>query len=305
MALPDWVKLPPKDNNEAIFGIGSGNSFESAKKNALADIAAKFNANVKESYVSTQKVLNGKVSSDTTIDTQVEIQGTKLNHFRVTQSKKEESLYWVLVELDRQAFAKNMYEQWFRLDGEISNLMSQIGTTPSLLYINLIDTSLIKVEQLKAVLVQLNFLQGQESFKALFTLYNNHQNLLSKLKDNQFVYLNLQNVHQAIAAMITKQLTSRGVKLVDSSKHENTLYTAIKVTTKHEQYIDDRQAHVSQLEIYFQTDSPDGEKIGANSFSARGRDYNSATGSFNKAITGIQQQLKRLSLNTLLNINSE
>lgn len=92
------------------------------------------------------------------------IQDTRLNHFRVTQSEKEGSLCWSLVEFDRQKFAKCLREHWFKLDGEMNNLTSQIGTEPSLLYIDLIDIGLIKREEFKAVLVQLNFLQPQEQW---------------------------------------------------------------------------------------------------------------------------------------------
>ncbi|KXI29245.1 LPP20 family lipoprotein [Paraglaciecola hydrolytica] len=303
-ALPDWVKQPPLDDDKFIYGIGSGIDFETAKKNALSDIAAKFNANVKESYVSAQRVLNEKITSDVKINTQVEVQGTRLNHFHVSKSDTENNIYWTLVQLDRLAFAKDLYAHWFKVDKEMATNIKQIGTVPSLLHIDKLKPLLEKNEQLKAILVQSNFIQPRTDFKTAFSLYNHYQSLLNTLLDNQFVLVTFNDVDDSLAAVIKEQLTAKGLKLLDQ-QNTQAPYSVIAVSLTKQQREDDRNAFISQIELYIETTADNNENIGSNHFSARGRDYVSHVASFEKATISIQRQLNKLPLDALLNISSK
>jgi hypothetical protein len=302
-ALPDWVKQPILDDEKFIYGIGSGTDFETAKKNALSDIAAKFNANVKESYMSAQRVLNDKISSEIRIDTQVEIQGTRLNHFSVAKSEKDGDVYWVLVQLDRIEFAKEINAHWFKLDKEMEASMQQIGVVPSLRHFDKLKPLLEKNEQLKAVLVQSNFISPRTDFKPIFSRYNTYYSLLNTLLESQFTVIVFKDTDETLAAIIKQLITSKGLKILDDQTSKMP-HSVITVSMTKQQREDDRNAFISQVEVYLET-LKNNEKIGSNHFGARGRDYDSFDASFEKAMIGIQQQLTKLPLNALLNIDIE
>lgn len=119
--LPGWVNEPHKFYSEAkyLVGVGSGDTRNAAEKDAIANIARVFRANVKvdqtviENYLETQ----GKSGSELSVSSQLLKQTTiaaneELKNVKVDQAyfSQSEGIYYALAYLDRAETAE-LYRQ--------------------------------------------------------------------------------------------------------------------------------------------------------------------------------------------------
>ncbi len=102
-SLPAWVSSPPGDSPNAWFGVGEGDSVDSATSQALASLAGRLATRVlsavKIDQHSEQSDAGGSYREDIESLVETQVEDTKLSHYQLKESKKSDGRYYALVEL--------------------------------------------------------------------------------------------------------------------------------------------------------------------------------------------------------------
>lgn len=101
----DWWQTPPADTDNAIYGLGEGQTLALAQQQALADISGKLSTRISASL---QRITQDTgVAYDDTVRRQISsaTNNTELSHFQLIKTTQQASRVFALVELDRNKLA--------------------------------------------------------------------------------------------------------------------------------------------------------------------------------------------------------
>lgn len=300
-SLPAWVENPHDDNDEAIYGVGSGESFKEAKRSALTDIASKFNTKVQETYVAQHRQFNDQTEMAVNIDSRSEVLNTQLNHFQITQSVKEGELYWVEARLDKKAFAEEIHQRWTRLDASIASEMTALKEAAVLQQLVQLPLLAAKIHDLELIVAQLSFAQRRFDAAPHYERYIGYLEQLQSLKNRHIVYLDQTTKGDDVFNLLKEILSKNGL-IVTTKESARAEGAVISVRTKRSEEQDERKAYTVNLEVVVTSADVNGKTLGAATYRARGRSYADSGAATEKAIAALKVQLSRLSLPQLLNI---
>ena len=108
-SLPEWVSRPPPDTADAWYGVGEGEDLESAKAQALADLAGrlatKVLSDVKIDQYSEQWEDGSRFNESISSMVSTQVENTKLSHYQLRESQSSGGKTYALVETgDRELF---------------------------------------------------------------------------------------------------------------------------------------------------------------------------------------------------------
>lgn len=101
---PDWLTAPPKDSEQAWYGVGEGPDGEAARRMALRSVTARLRSVISGSVENRISDVNGKVSQAASISVSEEVLKTEFSKVDVEQTAKVGKAMAVLVRVDRPAF---------------------------------------------------------------------------------------------------------------------------------------------------------------------------------------------------------
>lgn len=303
--LPAWVSKPTADTPQFLFGIGSGESFDGAKNSALSDIASKFNVQVEAMYIAQQTISNDRLNNNVKIDTKVKVQPTALTQFQISNTQKNNALYWVEVKLDRVKLARDLTQTWLNLDITLQDKMITLENTHSLQALVSINPLSALVNNARIQLTQIDFAVPSEQIKEHFSRYREYSKKLDEIPRRLDIRLETQNSEHRAISVITNVLLSKGLKLRnDKSEQINTLPSSIvSIVVSRDEQQGNRDAYITQLDVQFTTRASLGNKItGSSVFKSSGRDYDSPERAYKKALAALKGKLSKQEMVDLLNI---
>lgn len=104
LVIPEWVKEPPVDNAEYMYGIGEGYSVKNAQKNALKDIAGKIATSIKSESEDRTLLADDQLSSSFREKVNTRIDDIKLTNYKVLKTEQQQSQFYILVAMSRAVF---------------------------------------------------------------------------------------------------------------------------------------------------------------------------------------------------------
>lgn len=299
--LPEWITSPTPVTNQYMYGTGSASDFEQAKKHALSDIASQFNARVEESYSSFQKMDDMGFSQTTEIDTQVEVDATNLKHFTVSQTEFINQVYWVQIQLDRTKLAKDLSANWQANDQIIRQTMQSLNELSSLKKLLAIGPL---QQQISLAQAQANQLSVADNKFSVNQHLQNYANALGQLTQySQSLYVEVQDTsgNEKLKTWLESLLSKHNIQLKTQNSQAQSA-SVIKLESQLNTNYDDRDAIITELSVVIKSENEQGIRLGTAKYQSRGRDYNSESRAQDKAIESLKYQLKRQSLQQVLNI---
>ncbi len=130
--IPNWVKTPPADNATSIFGLGEGDSLESARQSALKDIAGKLETHVKSETENRAFLRNDQISSSFEQNIQTQVKDTKLVSYEMIKSAHVNGRTYALLAMSRGDFVKDKQHRLNEINEQITQLLSSIKSKSKL-----------------------------------------------------------------------------------------------------------------------------------------------------------------------------
>ncbi|MBD3823987.1 MAG: LPP20 family lipoprotein [Epsilonproteobacteria bacterium] len=107
----EWIMNPPADSAHYFYGVGSGDSVDAAKNDALANISAKISVDVASTFSSSVSATrlgdDEQVLSNTKNEVVAKSKQINYTDVKVVESLQEGRNWSVLVEVDRSILRKN------------------------------------------------------------------------------------------------------------------------------------------------------------------------------------------------------
>jgi hypothetical protein len=122
--IPDWATTPPSDTPSSIYGLGEGDSLESARQGALQDIAGKLETHVKSETENQDFLRNNQLSSSFQQTIQTQVNDTKLVSYETVKSAQVNGKTWILVAMSRGDFVRDRQHRLDEISQQISDLQS-------------------------------------------------------------------------------------------------------------------------------------------------------------------------------------
>lgn len=119
-SIPQWVKTPPRDNGQFLYGIGEGYSLDKAKQSALKDIAGKLATNVKSETENRTSLNNGLTDSSFSQKINTQVEDIKLTDYELIKSSQQQDRIYVLIAMSRAAFIQDKQDQLKDLNTRIA-----------------------------------------------------------------------------------------------------------------------------------------------------------------------------------------
>lgn len=302
--LPSWVSNPTSDSPDFMFSVGAAPDYEQAKNNALASLAGKFNSRVAESFSSFYQEKPEGAEELTKVETIVEVDDTKLNHFEFSKSELVAGQYWVEVQLNKAAFGADLIAKWQKLDNSLQKLVQLLPKTSSIEALLIGEDISIMIPQAAQVLNQLMVVQPKDEFNRRLSQYGVYLSELRQMHSELSVNLINANASNNVFSLVKEELGLRGVKVntEENDFKQNDASIAVYEESKTEK--DERGAFVGYVTLTLETKDKNKRNVANRSLSIRTRDYSQSILD-NKTITILKSKLKNQTLSEMLGLEKE
>jgi hypothetical protein len=125
-APPAWVSQPPTDNRATIFGLGSGRDLETAKQNALNDIAGKLEVHVSSDTEYRNLIRNDQASSSFSERIKTKVKQTRLSNYQIRETTFVNGTAFTLIAMSRDALIRDTQTELDKAQSELDVLLSGI-----------------------------------------------------------------------------------------------------------------------------------------------------------------------------------
>jgi len=301
-SLPAWVQQPESDSSSALWGIGSGPDLETSKKNALTDIAGKFNTRVQESIEQLYRVDNDDVQELLRIANSSQVAATELSDFQVTRSQKVDDTVWVEVRLDKPAYGKRLSGNYVTERNKLKDSMERFDGLSTLEQLLQIDALKEHVNRLGVVGAQVNFVNPDPGMAEDAGQYADYLKTLLAVKDKHKVILVSQDTPEQFTSLINEKLGLAGIKIAEG-KGGGENNAAIRLLSRTDSYQDDRDAYIFKIEMDVTSVDEKGVILGKATHRAQGRSYDSYNDAQSKAVSSLNYSLGKKSLASLLKLS--
>ncbi len=302
MAIPAWVSSPPSDTAETVFGIGVGDTFNSAKTSALADLAGKINTKVKESVESQMVQTAMDVDSYFKVSSQLQVDPTNLSHFQVLKSSEEGTAFWVLVQLDKKAMAIELSRRWDRLNTSNRNAMDELERQSDIERLIQAHVLLDQVKRLQLLLAQLGYADQSAETRTHFDRYQSYINKINEIRANGRVVLVSMPDDTPITNLFAGILSARGLHVLRVGENQAQPDSLIQLFIEHTESQDDRNAYVSIITLTVVTMGKN-QQLGSNTYTVSARSYDGFDDALKKSLHALKFKMNNRNLSEILNIN--
>jgi hypothetical protein len=227
---PPWVKTPPKDNENFIYGVGIAKTKDKALKEALANIVTQLQTKVKSSFTN-QQILSGYYSkSISSSDIKKNITKIKVRNYSIDKTEEFSNLrYYILVKVDKKGFYKTLKED---IKNSKKSIVSKLENSASMNVLKRFKIKKSIIKECDALLsTSLVAYELDNSFDK-----TKYFNFVSDVKDDYYSELNSLRFFisadadaKVFAQVIKKQLRTNDFTVVDD-KEMQSLKIYVKTT---------------------------------------------------------------------------
>ncbi|TVZ42024.1 LPP20 lipoprotein [Alteromonadaceae bacterium 2753L.S.0a.02] len=210
--IPEWVVNPAEDSAELIYGVGEGESLNTATKSALEYIAGKLVTSIESQLTMQTSAVNDRVDSRVQSKLRSQIGNTLISGYDIDVSDKSGKRYFVRVKVDRQKLFESNNKA---LQNALAFLSQYLGdnTTMSVMQVlkqeRMLNKSLREAQQ-KAYVVQA--LAGSSQVAASQQKINQYQQVLTNKLNDLVVYVEASQDLQPLARQLVERLSDEGVR---------------------------------------------------------------------------------------------
>lgn len=265
--LPDWVETPPTDNASAIYGIGTGPDLDSAKKQALADVAGKLSTRISSEIKIYQKMVNGKVDDSFQSTVSASTEGIELSHYQVEHSARINDEFWVLLAVSLPEFIALKKQQLLEVDQALQLLMQRFGSHSDLQRFVSIPEINAKLKQAVPLIATLRATSDFNS-KPYDTRYNTYRDEMAKTRDRLKFAVSSDDGGRELAADIVDLLSDAGL----NAKIGSNGTALINISTEIQSSESDGATRII-MNSSIATRDTKGNTFGSRQYYSRGRSY--------------------------------
>ncbi len=299
LALPTWVSSLEADNQQLIFGVASGSTVEQAKRNALLDIAGKFNHQVEEQLSQLVSQQDGQNRQAFKLETHTKIKPVDLSHYQFDQIEQEGDLIWARAALERAPFAQQQKLRWQTKDAQLRPLLEPYAAEQWSLKETVYYPNVVAAMQLQwSIIQQLSVLDSPLPASEI-KRYMAYQNHLANSERLAVVQLYTQAADEVLA-LVKETLSAQQLRSTEVAKRPQ---SGISLEQQFNCAQDSREAYLCELHLNV-VSLEQGQVLGQANYFAKGRDYRSEQNARQKALTSLKLNWQRLSLSQWLNIDT-
>ena len=288
-SIPPWVLKPAADTNRTIYGIGSGFSYNEAKKAALKDITEKLMTEISSQSKSELSVHNSSVSRSANEQINTHTVETQLSDYKVLKTQQVGSELFMQVSMSRIDFIKSTSSRLKELDDKIKNTMRSLSSKPKLQ--QLIATQDLKPEITKArsLVLLLQAAGGPQDTDKYLAYYGNSlkksNDLLYNLRFNISASNNLKNLAKHLTALLHNENISASLSKSRNGDAHIYISGGIKNAIMFSQ-------HIAQLKISIKTSDRNNRVISVIEYESSGSSASNSNSASASAIKNMGQKLK-------------
>jgi len=211
--IPSWVKVPPGDNAQNMYGIGEGYNLDSAKQSALRDIAGKLSTNVKSETDSRISERNGYTDSSFNQKIKTQIKDTKLTNYEVLKTNQSNGQYYVLLAMSRSAFVKDKLDQLSEVSSKIDTELHQVDQQNKLLQLVSYNKAIQLANQARPLIYLIHAADSQQNKQAYLETYREYEQKEKRLSETTKFYLKSDPSLAPLVHQIKRVLQTNGFQV--------------------------------------------------------------------------------------------
>lgn len=304
-SIPGWAKVPNKDTENVIWGIGKGKTFDQGRRKALSSSARKINKKVKKILREVYQKRDNDVFRTYNVSAKITISDLDKIQYKIVKSSQKDTLYWIEVKLDKKNIANHIFKKWQLIHLDIEKQMSIHHQLSSIEQLVRAPVWLKKIKKAEMMIFQIEFLNKKKKFPEELMFYSNSYRSLLNIQDSSEIFFVGEGTSEEFKTVLKQQLMKSGLKLSNDYQKDVGLLdkSSIEIVTDMKLDQDDRGAFLCSMKLDIISYN-DNRKIIANSeYFVKGRSYDDESDAIKKAASSLRTKLKRLSLDEILNIN--
>ncbi|KZZ34788.1 MULTISPECIES: LPP20 family lipoprotein [unclassified Oleiphilus] len=286
-SIPSWVKRPPADDSQFMYGVGEGDNLDSAKQSALKDIAGKLSTNVSSESENRDYLSNGVSESSFSQKVNTRIQDVKLSGFDVRESLKRANKHYVLLAMKRSTFVADKVNQLNEvnnsIDAELQGLSGKNKLLQLLAY-NQANTYAIQGRELVSLIHAADPSQNKQGDLDRYRSFVQKEKAL--LEQTKFS-LNSDASLKPLVRHIKKIMQTNGFQVTSPMRADSII--ELEGSIKEKEIFSTKMVNID-LEILVKTDSE--QLVSSNSYQLKGSSVSSFDSSRDKAMQQIANEVK-------------
>ena len=221
--MPEWVLRPPGDNVATIYGIGEGRDLESAKQNALKDIAGKLATYIKSESENRDYLINGRGDSTFKQKVNTEIKKMKLSNFEVLQSSQSGHIIYTLVALSRAQFVAGKNDELNELNKQIEGVLQQVGQKNLLVQLQAYSQALALADKARPLIALIQAADLEQDKRRHLADYRTYAQKEQQLLEQSKIYMKPNASMAPVVHHIKGLLQSQGLQVGNRAEADGIL----------------------------------------------------------------------------------
>jgi len=218
LVIPEWVKTPPADDAEYMYGIGEGYSVKNAQKNALKDIAGKIATNIKSESEDRTLLAGDQLSSSFRERVNTRIDDIKLTNYKVLKTEQKQSQFYILVAMSRAVFITDKQNSLTEINAKIGQLLKGVRGKNQVEQLFAYNNALQLAQQGRRLITLLVTVKPNFDNKKHLAYYQKLATQEAKVARTASFYVEPSRSLNVVAVEIKKALQSKGFNVSTSRK---------------------------------------------------------------------------------------
>lgn len=189
--IPQWYLNSPVNTQLFLYGSGEGDTLETAKLNALNNMASSlvvfvsssFKTNIKSSIIDGKETYSKNVSKDL----KMEVQKIKFTNATVKNSQFADGKFYVLMQVNRLDLFSQQKVEFDEKDNKIDSMYASLGKKSKLSKIYILQDVYLLVKDAKSKAVILNAINNDFSYSFYFQKYDKYISMIDDIKNSAII----------------------------------------------------------------------------------------------------------------------
>jgi hypothetical protein len=255
---PAWVNSPPADDTQFLYGVGEGDSRDTARAAALAEIAGTLMTAVESSIQVSQTLSDGQYEENVKAEVATQVRNTEFSNYQVLEAKKVSKRWWVLVQLSRTELIGIARARLNESDQSLNNTIKRLQRQ------SLLEQYLNKkpaVKQLEATQANLALLRTADmnfSGNEYTDRYLDYEDYLARIPRKVNIRVKSDNKAQDLASKLVNLFADQNIKAATGNADTN--QSGITITSEIKDFKFDN-VHESRVVLRITTLNEQGEQL--------------------------------------------
>gem|GEM_PF-2385920 len=300
--IPDWVKFPPSDTVTSMYGLGAGNTFDSARQSALKNIAGKLETHVKSETENRAILTNNQLYSSFEQNIQTQVKDTKLVAYETVRSAKVSGTFYLLVSMSRSAFIQDKQQKLAEISSRINQQLTGIANKPKVEQWVIYNRVMALAAQAHPYIYLIKAVDANFNSNKYINLYHYYIQKEQQLSQNTRFFITYSPALKKVASNIRDALQTYNVQTTTSVSKANAIIL-LDGSVK-QNIIFYSKNTVIRFDIIIKT--PEGQILSKKHYQLNGSSVTSFNVAYRIALGKLRAQVKdKQALFEMLGLNSQ